>query len=75
MEKLDQELLNQLAPHHTRLKKLFDEHKKLEKELANVRRYTSYSPSAALREQQLKKQKLLGKDTIMRILSEYRVSG
>jgi uncharacterized protein YdcH (DUF465 family) len=72
MEKVDQELLNQLAPHHARLKKLYDEHRKLEKQLVNLSRFSTYSPSTALKQQQLKKQKLRGMDTIMRILSEYR---
>jgi uncharacterized protein YdcH (DUF465 family) len=72
MERADLELLETLLPTNPKLKQLVNEHKRLEKEVANVSRYSGFSPAAALREQQLKKEKLRGMDDIMSILSEYR---
>ena len=75
MEKADQELLQQVSERDTRLKKLFDQHRKLGKEVERFGLYAAYSPSAALRETELKKEKLRHKEQIMDILREYRENG
>ena len=72
MEKVDHELLMRIADHNPLLQKLYAEHLKLEKEVERVGRYAAYSSSAALRQKELKKEKLKGMDTIMSILHEYR---
>ena len=72
MEKVDQELLLELAPAHPELKRLYEEHLKLEKEVERLERYSKYSSSAELRHKTLKKRKLMGMDTIMAILAEHR---
>lgn len=72
MEKADHELLLLLSPSDERLKKLYEQHKKLEKEVVRYSHYAKYSASAALKEKELKKSKLHGMDAIMEILSDYR---
>ena len=72
MEKADQELLRRVSARDARLKKLFDQHRKLEREVERTGLYAVYSPSASLRTTELKKEKLRHKERIMRILDEYR---
>lgn len=72
MEKADQELLLRVAAVDARLKKLYEQHQKLEEEVERFGRYAPYSPSAALKEHELKKEKLRSKDMIMAILQEYK---
>ena len=72
MEHADHELLLQIVPSHPILRKLYNQHKKLEKEVEKFRHYARYSSSAALREQELKKQKLLRKEEIMGILRDHK---
>jgi uncharacterized protein YdcH (DUF465 family) len=72
MEKADQELLLSIVPSDPDLKKLYDRHRKLEKEVENLRRYAAYSTSAALRQQELKKLKLRKMEEIMTILERHR---
>ena len=72
MEQADQELLQTVITSDNKLKRLYDKHRKLEKEVENLERYKSYSSSAALRQRELKKQKLSGMEEIMDRLSSYR---
>lgn len=53
------------------LRKLKEQHRKLERELEHYGLYAAYSPSAALREQEIKKQKLRNKELITAILRDH----
>lgn len=72
MEKADQDLIIRVAAADARLKKLYDQHIKLEEEVERYGRYAPFSPSAALKERELKKEKLRQKDIMMSLLDEYR---
>lgn len=72
MEQADQDLLLALTANEPRLKKLYQEHIKLEKEVEKFEKYTSFSPSAKLKQRELKKAKLRGMDEIMTILKTHR---
>ncbi len=71
MEELEQQLIDQIVPVNPELKQLYNRHKKLEREVERFGRYAAYSSSAALRHQELKKQKLLEKDRIIALLKEH----
>ncbi len=72
MERADHELLVSAMISDTELKKLYNRHRKLEKEVENLERYAAYSTSAALRQRELKKLKLRGMETIMARLTAHR---
>ena len=72
MERADHELLMTVLFSDTELKKLYDRHRKLEKEVENLNRYAAYSSSAALRQKELKKLKLQGMEKIMARLADHR---
>lgn len=75
MENTDRELLMRIVPSNPNLKKLYDRHRKLEREVENLERYASYSAAARLRQQNLKKEKLRGMEMIMAILHQHRGGG
>ncbi len=72
MEKYDHDLIEELMPGDKKLKKLYSQHIKLEKEVSRFERYANYSPSAALRQKEMKKIKLRGVEEIMTILKKHR---
>ncbi len=72
MERADHELLMTRMFSDLELKKLYDRHRKLEKEVVNLDRYAAYSSSAALRLKEAKKLKLQGMEKIMARLQDYR---
>lgn len=72
MENTDRELLMRIVPSDPNLKKLYNRHRKLEREVENLERYASYSTTARLRQRELKKAKLRGMEEIMAILNEHR---
>ena len=72
MEKLDRDLILNLCQSVPRLRDLYEEHLRLEKELEKFEQYSAYSASAKLRSNELKKEKLKGVDDMMAIVSEYR---
>ena len=74
MESFDHDLLMRVSDTNPLLQKLYSEHLKLEKAVQQVGRYAAYSSSAALKQKELKKEKLKGMDTIIAILSDYRGS-
>lgn len=74
MERADHELLMSKMFSDHELKKLYDRHRKLEKEVENLNRYAAYSSSAALKQTELKKLKLHNREMIMAKLSDYKVS-
>lgn len=72
MERADEELLLNLSESDVHLKKLYERHIKLEREVARYSQYATYSPSAALRASELKREKLRGMDDIMEALRRHR---
>lgn len=73
MEKADHELIEEKMPENPRLKELYEEHKRLDKEAFHLEKIRPYSTSAAMSLAAIKKRKLNGMDEIMSILSTYRV--
>lgn len=71
MEKLEQELLEKIVPINPELRQLYNRHRKLEKEVERFGRYAAYSSSAALKHQELKKEKLRDKDRIIALLKAH----
>lgn len=72
MEKRDQKLILSLVETHPEVKKLYVRHMKLDKEVEHYGRYAVYSTSAALKEKDLKREKLKTKENLMNIIEEYR---
>ena len=72
MEKADQELLMKLTTTNPQLKRLYQQHIKLGKEIERFEQYARYSSSAALKQRKLKKERLRGKESIIAILNDYR---
>ena len=73
MERSDKELLLKLVPSNIELRKLYNQHRKLDKEAERFATYAKYSPWAALRHQEVKKAKLRSMDEISKILSDHRM--
>ncbi len=71
MEKIEEEILVELVERDPQIKKLYTQHQKLEREIASVSQYAVFSPAAKLRAQELKKEKLRGRDELMSILRRY----
>lgn len=74
MEKNYEELLMSVLPVNPEAKKLYDTHRKLERQVENLDPYTTYSSAAALRQKELKKQKLQKMERLMKILEGYKGS-
>ena len=74
MEQADRDLLSDMARANVTVRKLLNEHRKLEKKVEQFGRYAAYSSAAALRHKELKKEKLRGMDKIMSYLQEHRAS-
>ena len=74
MEKADHELIVSLSQSNPHLKKLYDNHIKLNKMLTHLELYVRHSPGADLKAKELKIEKLRGVDEMMKIISEARKS-
>ena len=72
MELKDQNLIAYLSETNPEIRKLYKKHLKLNKEVARYGRYAIYSASAALRTQELKREKLKIKEDLLHIVQEYR---
>jgi len=59
---------NNNKPVLLQLRRLQDQHRKLERELEHYGLYAAYSPSAQLKEREIKKEKLKNKEMISSIL-------
>ena len=59
---------NNSKPVLIQLRRLQDQHRKLERELEHYGLYSAYSPSAKLKEREIKKVKLKNKEMISSIL-------
>lgn len=72
MEKVDHDLLLELADENYQLRRLYEEHLELEDQLKKFESRPVYSSVARMNQHHLKKRKLKGMDSIMNILSEHR---
>ena len=72
MEKKDEELIQSLMLNDAELKRYYEEHVTLERQLAEFNRKLYLSPEQELERKQLQKRKLHGKDRIMEILDKHR---
>lgn len=74
MEKDEKDLLDKVISSNPRLKALYAEHLRLDKEVSKYQRYATVSQFAVRRQAELKRRKLKTKDSMQQILSEYRLS-
>lgn len=72
MEKKDEELIRQLIGQDEELRRYYEEHVELERQLAEFNRRLYLTPEQEVERKRLQKLKLAGKDKIMEILGRYR---
>lgn len=72
MEKKDQELIVTLLDRDPDLRRYYDEHTELERELTPLQDKLYLTPEEEVEKKRLQKLKLVGKDKIMEILSRHR---
>ena len=72
MEKKDEELIQTLLEREPELKRYYDEHVDLERQLGTFQSKHYLTPDEELEKKRLQKLKLAGKDKIMEILARYR---
>jgi uncharacterized protein YdcH (DUF465 family) len=75
MEKKDEELIRQLMTQDEELRRYYEEHLELERQLAEFNRRLYLSPAQEVERKRLQKLKLAGMDKIMEILARYRQTG
>ncbi|HXQ23636.1 MAG TPA: hypothetical protein VN812_18295 [Candidatus Acidoferrales bacterium] len=75
MEKKDEELIQSLVSGDPELKRFYEEHLELERQLAEFNRKLYLTPEQEIEKKALQKKKLSGKDRIMEILEKYRGAG
>jgi uncharacterized protein YdcH (DUF465 family) len=72
MEKQDEELIKSLLEREPDLRRYWEEHVALERELGAFNHKAYLTPEEEVERKRLQKLKLAGKDKIMEILSRYR---
>jgi len=72
MERKDEELIKTLVDRDPELKRFYEEHVALERELAQFQGRTHLTPEEEVEKKRIQKLKLAGKDRIMEILSRHR---
>jgi uncharacterized protein len=72
MEKKDEELIQSLLEREPDLRRYWEEHVALERQLATYQQKHYLSPEEEVEKKRLQKLKLAGKDKIMEILSRHR---
>jgi uncharacterized protein YdcH (DUF465 family) len=72
MEKDDEQLILTLLDRDAELKRYYDEHLDLERQISTFQQKGYLSPDEELQKRRLQKLKLAGKDRIMEILARYR---
>jgi uncharacterized protein len=72
MEKKDEELIKTLLEREPDLRRYYEEHVDLERQLDSFQQKLYLTPDEELEKKRLQKRKLAGKDRIMEILSRYR---
>ncbi len=75
MELKDEQTIVSLIDKDTELKKIYDEHREFEKQLAEFQHKHHLSPEEEIEMKKIQKLKLAGKDRMMEILEKYRQSG
>jgi uncharacterized protein YdcH (DUF465 family) len=75
MERSDRELIEQMMKNDMRLKRLYDQHAKLEQMLERFQGRVFLTSAEQREERDLKKKKLSGVDEMMRLLEEQRARG
>lgn len=68
MEKRDLERIHRLLPRDPELARLWEEHRRFEKELARLDALRTLTPAESVRRTELKKRKLAGRDRIQGII-------
>jgi uncharacterized protein YdcH (DUF465 family) len=74
MEPRDVALIERLLPEHPELRRLWEEHQRLDRELAELLGRRFLTPEEDARGQELRKTKLAGRDRIEAILRSHRQS-
>ena len=72
MEKKDEELIQTLLEREPDLRRYYEEHVDLERQLDSFQQKLYLTPDEEVEKKRLQKRKLAGKDKIMEILSRYR---
>jgi uncharacterized protein YdcH (DUF465 family) len=72
MEKKDEELIQSLLEREPGLRRFYEEHEDLERQLGVYQQKIYLTPEEEIEKKRLQKLKLAGKDKIMEILSRYR---
>ena len=72
MEKKDEELIQTLLEREPELRRYYEEHSDLERQLDVYQQKHYLTPEEELEKKRLQKLKLAGKDKMMEILSRYR---
>jgi uncharacterized protein YdcH (DUF465 family) len=72
MEKKDEELIRTLLEREPDLRRYYEEHVDLERQLSGFQQKAYLTPDEEVEKKRLQKLKLAGKDKIMEILSRYR---
>ena len=75
MERTEQEFIVSLLDKDPELKKYYDEHQELEKQLEDFQHKSHLTPVEEVEKKRLQKLKLVGKDKIMEIVERYRYGG
>jgi uncharacterized protein YdcH (DUF465 family) len=72
MEKHEEELIRSLIDQDAELRRYYEEHLELERQLETLRHKHYLTPEEDLEKKRIQKIKLAGKDRIMEILGRYR---
>jgi uncharacterized protein YdcH (DUF465 family) len=72
MEKKDEELIASLLDREPELRRYYEEHLDLERQLAGFQQKLYLTPEEEVERKRLQKRKLAGKDKIMDILARHR---
>ena len=72
MEKKDEELIQTLLEREPDLRRYYEEHVDLERQLGSFQTKAYLTPEEEVEKKRLQKLKLAGKDKIMEILARYR---
>jgi uncharacterized protein YdcH (DUF465 family) len=72
MEKNDEQLIQSLLDKDAELKRFYDEHVDLERQITLFQEKAYLTPDEEFQKKRLQKLKLAGKDRIMEILARYR---
>ncbi len=72
MEKKDEDLIQSLLEREPELRRYYEEHLDLERQLGTFQQKLYLTPDEELEKKRLQKLKLAGKDKIMEILARYR---